>query len=75
MSSRFTLENFVKELGYRIGGAALAVGLIFSLAYIGNNDILGLGNLLDSQGGLLIGTIILMEVFFLAAIILYYLKD
>ena len=73
--SRFTLENFVKDLGFRIAGASLGVGLIFSLGYIGNNDILGLGNLLDSEGGLLIGTIVLMEVFFLVAIIFYYLKD
>jgi hypothetical protein len=73
--SRFTLENFVKDLGLRIGGAGLAVGLIFSLAYIGNKDILGLGSLLDSQGGLLIGAVILMEAFFLVAIITYYLKN
>jgi hypothetical protein len=73
--SRFTLENFVKDLGLRIGGAGFAVGLIFSLAYIGNKDILGLGSLLDSQGGLLIGAVILMEAFFLVAIITYYLKN
>jgi hypothetical protein len=72
---RFTLENFVKDLGFRMAGAGLGVGLIFFLTYIRNSDILGLGNLLDSEGGLLIGTIVLMEAFLLVAIIGYYLKN
>jgi hypothetical protein len=72
--SRFTLKNFFKDLGFRVGAAGLGVGLIFSLIYIGNNDILGLGKLLDSEGGLLIGTVAMMEAFFLIAIIGYYLK-
>lgn len=70
----FTFRNFLKDLGYRIGGAVLAVGLIFSLAYIGNKDILGLGRLLGGPGGLLVGTIVLMEAFFFIAIAVYYIR-
>ncbi len=73
MNTELKPKKILKDLGLRIGGAAGAVGLIFGLAYIGNNDILGLGDLLDSSGGLLLGTMIVMEIFFFTAITAGYI--
>lgn len=73
MNTELKPKKMLKDLGLRIGGAFGAVGLIFGLAYIGNNDILGLGSLLDSSGGLLLGTIIVMELFFFTAITVGYI--
>ncbi len=73
MNTDLKPRKMLKDLALRIGGAVLAVGLIFGLAYIGNQDILGLGSILGSKGGLLLGTIILMEIFFFTAISFGYL--
>ncbi|MFB6115032.1 MAG: hypothetical protein ABEK04_01975 [Candidatus Nanohalobium sp.] len=59
-------SNFLEDLGLRIVGAAGAVGLIFLLAYLG--DIFRIG-FLNSGGGLLIATVVLMEVFFFTALL------
>lgn len=49
MSDRFTFQNFVKDLGMRIGAAAVVVGIFFGLGYIKRADLLGLSSLLNSQ--------------------------
>lgn len=59
------LRSSVKDLGLRVLGAVGAVGLIVSLAFLG--DLLNI-EFLNSSGGLLIGTIIAGEALFLVFI-------
>jgi len=69
---RHDISGFLKDLGLRVAGAVLAVGLVISLAFLG--DFLDIG-FLDSGGGLLIGTIVLMEALFFTAILYLGVKD
>ena len=72
MVKRPDIPDFLKDLGLRILGAVLAVGFLFSLAFIGDFfDI----KFLNSQGGLLIGTILVMEAFFFLVIIYLAVTD
>lgn len=41
MARDFTLGNFLKELGMRIGAAAVVVGVFFVLGYLNRTDLLG----------------------------------
>lgn len=68
------LPNWVKELSIRICGSALGVGLIALIALYGNSGLPG-SSMFDSKGGIIIGTIVLMEFLFFGAIALIYLKD
>lgn len=72
MNTELKPRKILKDLALRVGGAVLAVGFIFVLAYLGKNDVLGLGDLLGSSGGLLIVTIVVMEVFFFTMIAVAY---
>lgn len=58
---RNSLKDLLKELGYRIGGAALAVGGLIFLVEIGNRFNIGL---LQSSGGVFITLIVLGELLF-----------
>lgn len=75
MNTELKPRKMLKDLALRVGGAVLAVGFIFVLAYIGKNDILGLGELLGSSGGLMVATIVVMEIFFFTAIALAYIYN
>ena len=72
MVKRPEIPDFLEDLGLRILGAVLAVGLMFSLVFIGDFfDI----RFLNSQGGLLIGTIVVMEAFFFSAVLYLAVTD
>lgn len=60
------LPNFLKDLGLRVLGTVLAVAFIVSLAYLG--DFFNI-EFLNSSGGLLIGTVLVMEAFFFSVIL------
>lgn len=64
-------KDFLKDLGLRVIGAVIAVGLIFLLAFLG--DFFDIG-FLDSGGGLLVATILVMEGLFFSAITYMALK-
>ena len=65
MLKRPEIPDFLEDLGLRILGAVLAAVCIF-LVFIGDFfDI----RFLSSQGGLLIGTIVVMESFFFSAVL------
>lgn len=49
MGRDLSFNNFLKELGMRIGAAAIVVGLFFGLGYLNRTDLFGLSNLLDNQ--------------------------
>jgi hypothetical protein len=51
MAHDSTLENFLKDLGLRIGAAVVVLGIFFGLGYLGRVDFLGLAGLLDTQLG------------------------
>lgn len=44
-----TLENFLRDLGRRIGAAVVVVSIFFALGYINRVDFLGLSSLLGGQ--------------------------
>ena len=56
-----SLKGFLKELGYRIGGAALAVGGLIVLVEIGDRFNIGF---LQSSGGVFVTLIVLGELLF-----------
>lgn len=66
------IESMLKDLGLRVLGAIGAVGLIVSLAFLG--DLLNIG-FLNSGGGLLIATIITGEVLFLGFLVYMVFTD
>jgi hypothetical protein len=49
MSRDLTLSNFLKELGMRIGAAAVVLGIFFGLGYVNRTDLLGLSGFLGTQ--------------------------
>lgn len=49
MGRDLSLENFLKDLGARIGAAAVVVGIFFGLGYVNRTDFLGLSGLLGGQ--------------------------
>lgn len=49
MSDRFTVRNFVKDFGMRIGAAAIVLGIFFGLGYFKRTNLLGLASVLGSQ--------------------------
>lgn len=49
MSNRFTFQNFVKDLGMRIGAAAVVIGIFFGLGYVKRTDLLVLSSLLNGK--------------------------
>lgn len=65
-------RDFMKEISVRIGGAGGALALIFLLFWIGDRfDI----RFLQSQGGILVSTIILGELIFFILIGLMVFRD
>ncbi|MCT9098471.1 hypothetical protein [Haloarchaeobius sp. HME9146] len=44
-----TLQNFLKEVGLRLGAAVVVVGTFFGLGYVNRTDFLGLSRLLDNR--------------------------
>ena len=49
MSNRFTFRNFLKDLGMRIGVAAVVIRIFFGLGYIKRKDFLGLSFFIETQ--------------------------
>lgn len=66
--------NLFRELGLRIGGSLLGLSLVGGLGFYGHTDLPG-SSIFDSTGGILIGTIVLMEVLFIGAISYFYVFD
>ncbi|MFQ3275676.1 MAG: hypothetical protein ACI9LV_000363 [Candidatus Nanohaloarchaea archaeon] len=70
MTDRFTVENFLKDLGMRLGAAIAVIGLFFGLGYINRIDFLGLSPLLNTRakfftaGFILVGLISLIWVWY-----------
>lgn len=68
------LPEWVEELSIRIGGSLIGIGFIFLIGLYGHSGLPG-SSLFDSKGGIIIGTIALMEVFFFGSIVLIYMTD
>ena len=68
------LPKWVRELSIRIGGSLIGISFIALIALYGHSELPG-SSIFDSKGGIVIGTIVLMEVFFFGAISLIYLTD
>lgn len=49
MARDLTFKNFLKELGMRLGAAAVVVGVFFGLGYLNRTDFLGLSSLLSNR--------------------------
>lgn len=49
MVSELTFRNFLKDLGMRIGAAAIVVGIFIGVGYIKRTNLFGLSSLLESQ--------------------------
>ena len=49
MARDLTFENFLKELGMRLGAAGVVVGVFFGLGYIRRTGFLGLSDLLGTR--------------------------
>ncbi len=49
MARELSFENFLKELGARLGAAAVVVGVFFGLGYVNRTDLLGLSSRLGTQ--------------------------
>lgn len=49
MARDLTFVNFLKDLGMRVGAAAVVVGVFFGLGYVNRTDFLGLSSLLGNQ--------------------------
>lgn len=49
MSRDLSFKNFLKDLGMRLGAAAIVVGIFFGLGYINRTDLFGLSSLLGNQ--------------------------
>jgi len=49
MTGDFALKNFLKDLGMRLGAAAVVVGIFFGLGYLNRINFFGFSTLLDSQ--------------------------
>lgn len=70
MARNLTFKNFLKDVGMRIGAAAVVVGIFFGLGYINRTDFLGLSSLLGNQSiffatyFLLVGTVSLGWIMF-----------
>lgn len=62
MAPEPTLENFLRDLGLRIGAAVVVVGIFFGLGYINRTDFLGLSDLLGNQLVFLGGAFLLIGV-------------
>lgn len=44
-----TLQNFLKELGLRLGAAVVVVGIFFGVGYANRTDLFGLSRLLNNR--------------------------
>lgn len=49
MARDLTLQNFLKELGLRIGAAVAVVSVFFGLGYLNRTDLLGLSHHVGTQ--------------------------
>jgi hypothetical protein len=49
MARDLTLQNFLKEVGLRIGAAVAVVGVFFGLGYVNRSDFLGISRFLGTQ--------------------------
>jgi hypothetical protein len=49
MGRDLSFKNFLKDLGMRLGAAAVILGIFFGLGYANRTDLLGLSNLLGNQ--------------------------
>lgn len=49
MARDLSLRNFLKDLGMRLGAAAIVVGIFLGLGYLNRTNLFGLSSLLDSQ--------------------------
>lgn len=65
------IPDFLEDLGLRVLGAVLAVGFVVSLAFLG--DFFSI-EFLDSGGGLLLGTILVVEAFFFSIVVYLAVK-
>jgi hypothetical protein len=49
MDNDLSIGNLLKDLGMRLGAAVAAVSLFFTVAFIRQIDLFGLGRLLDTD--------------------------
>lgn len=66
MAPELTFENFLREVGMRIGAAVVVVGIFVGLGYVNRTDFLGLSSLLGSQFVFFGGAFVLVGVASLA---------
>jgi hypothetical protein len=72
--TRFTFQNFLKDLGMRIGAAAVVLGVFFGLGYVKRKHFLGLSTFLDSRLGFFAAGFIVIGVIAAAWIIFQQLR-
>lgn len=51
MSRDLSVSNFLKDVGMRVGAAAVVVGIFVGLRYLNRADFFGLSRLLGNQLG------------------------
>lgn len=51
MSRDLSFESFLRELGTRLGAAAVVLGIFFGLGYANRTDAFGLSSLFDTPLG------------------------
>lgn len=49
MGRDLSFKSFLKDLGMRLGAAAVVVGIFFGLGYVNRTDLFGLSSLLGTQ--------------------------
>lgn len=70
MARDLTFENLLKDLGMRIGAAAVVLGIFFGLGYLNRTDFLGLSGLLGNQLGFFAVAFLLVGIVSLGWIVL-----
>lgn len=62
MAREFTLEEFLRDLGLRIGAAAVVLGIFVGLGYAKRTDVLGLSSVLGGPGAFFAAAFLLIGV-------------
>lgn len=62
MARDLTFESFLKELGMRVGAAAVVVGVFFALGYLNRTNPFGIFNFLSNQLAFVLVVFVLIAV-------------
>lgn len=62
MDRDLSFQNFLKDLGMRIGAAAVVLGIFFGLGYATQTDFLGASSFLGNQASFFVATFLLIGI-------------